>query len=75
MGWNIDSLCWDEIRDRILKDRYAGCVYSIATSFSPVIIRYRGEITKEERQEMVDLFPDMIRVEFQRVYVPPHQIS
>ena len=67
-GWAIDSIIWYTVRDKILKGRYAGCIYSMADSFSPIIINYRGEVLPEETmKEIADLFPENIRVEFQQV--------
>ena len=65
MGWDIDNIILRKIKAEILKDRYAGCEYSMATSLSPVIIRHRGELGEEERTLIVSLFPETIRVEFQ----------
>ena len=66
MGWSIDILMWFEVRDKILKDRYAGCCYSVDCSDSPVIIAHRG-ITRNEMRKITKLFPKNIRVEFQEV--------
>ena len=65
MGWDIDDIILNRIKVEILGDRYAGCEYSMATSKSPVVIRYRGEMGTKEREKIVSLFPDFIRVEFQ----------
>ena len=66
MGWNIDRIILRDTK-KFLGDRYAGCTYSIATSLSPVIIRYRGDqLTVKEEDYIVGLFPEQIRVEFQR---------
>ena len=65
MGWDIDDIILNRVMGEILKDRYAGCEYSMASSFSPVIIRHRGKMTIEERQKIVSLFPEFIRIEFQ----------
>lgn len=67
MGWSVDWACWFEIREKILKGRYAGCCYSVSTSNSPIIIAHRGEITRKEMKKIMKLFPDNIRVEFQHV--------
>ena len=67
MGWCIDSIIWYEVRDRILKGRYAGCIYDASTSYSPVVIRYRDSITKSEMNDITALFPASIRIEFQKV--------
>ena len=64
-GWSIDHLIWHIVRDRILKDRYAGCCYSMASSLSPVIIRHRKPLTGREMKKISKLFPKWIRVEFQ----------
>ena len=65
MGWDSDHILFDLVRDKILKDRYAGCIYSYNTSLSPIIVQHRGEVTPEERAEITALFPDLVRVEFQ----------
>lgn len=65
MGWDVDRVILKEIKTRILGERFAGCSYSMATSYSPVIIAHRGVLEDEERKEIVALFPDHIRVEFQ----------
>jgi len=75
MGWSIDSLMWFHIRDKILKDRYAGCAYSAMLSNSPVIIRHRGKLNEKEMKEMADLFPKNIRVEFQEVNYEGEQVE
>ena len=75
MGWSIDSLMWFHIRDKILKDRYAGCAYSTMLSNSPVIIRHRGKLNEEEMKEMADLFPENIRIEFQEVDYEGEQVE
>ena len=67
MGWDIDEIMWFKVRDKILKDRYAGCIYSMADSFSPVIIKHREALPLKDRHKIVKLFPKWIRVEFQRV--------
>ena len=67
MGWDIDKTMWFQVRDKILKDRYAGCVYSMADSFSPVIIDHREPLPMRDRKKIVKLFPKWIRVEFQQV--------
>ena len=74
-GWSIDSLTWFHIRDKILKDRYAGCAYSAMLSNSPVIIRHREKLNEAEMREMADLFPENIRVEFQEVNYEGEQVE
>ena len=66
-AWDIDSTIWFEVRDKILKDKYAGCVYSILTSWSPVIIRHREILPYKERIKIRNCFPKGIRIEFQQV--------
>lgn len=66
-GWAIDPLMWFTIRDKILKDRYAGCAYSALFSDSPVIIRHRSKLTGKEMKKIAKLFPKQVRVEFQEV--------
>ena len=68
MGWDIDDIILSRVR-KLLGDRYAGSVYGMVTSDSPVIIRHRG-ITRAERTQMVDWFPPNIRVEFQPTNLP-----
>ena len=67
MAWDIDSLMWFEVRDKILKDRYAGCQYSMLDSFSPVVIRHRKPLPMKDRKKIQKLFPKWIRIEFQEV--------
>ena len=74
MGWCIDSLVWFHVRDKILKDRYAGCSYSAMFSNSPIVIRFRGKITEEEMERISKLFPRDIRVEFQEVGYEGEQV-
>ena len=74
MGWDIDETMWFKVRDGILKDRYAGCTYSMADSFSPVIINHRGSLPLEDRHAIVALFPAWIRVEFQEVGYEGEQV-
>ena len=64
MGWDIDDIIIIRIRN-LLKDRYAGCSYSMATSYSPVVIRFRESISIAARKNIVGMFPKNIRVEFQ----------
>ena len=75
MGWDIDSLLWSEVRDKILKDRYAGCCYSMANSFSPVIIFHREPLPIKDRKAIVKLFPKWIRIEFQEVEFEGEQVN
>ena len=63
----MDSIMWHSVKDKILKDRYAGCCYSMADSFSPVIIHHRKSLPMKDRKAIVKLFPKWIRVEFQEV--------
>ena len=65
MGWELDPRM-EKVRE-ILKERYSGCGYSALTSLSPISIDYCGEITEEEREQIVLLFPDLIRVSFSKV--------
>ena len=65
MGWDSDYILFNLVRDKILKDRYAGCCYTYGSSLSPVIINYRGIVTTAERAQITALFPHYIRVEFQ----------
>jgi len=67
MGWAIDDIIWHNIRDKILKDRYAGCKYSMLDSFSPVIIYHRKKLSGKDMRKISALFPKWIRVEFQEV--------
>ena len=67
MGWSIDAIVWFHVRDKILKDKFAGVAYSMLLSDSPVIIRHRGELEEKDMVKMADLFPKNIRVEFQEV--------
>lgn len=67
MGWDIDHIMWHLVRDKILKDRYAGCEYWMFTSDSPVIIRHREPLPMTDRRRIWKLFPKHIRVEFQEV--------
>ena len=67
-AWDIDSTIWFKVRDKILKDKYAGCVYSILTSNSPVIIRHREILPYKERIKIRNCFPKGIRVEFQQIH-------
>ena len=66
MGWDSDDIIINKVKGEILKERYAGCVYHYLSSYSPIVIRHRGEITAEERVRITSLFPDFIRVEFQQ---------
>ena len=63
MGWDIDDIILNRTR-KLLGNRYAGCIYGMTTSDSPVIIRHRG-LTRAERTKIVSWFPDNIRLEFQ----------
>ena len=67
MAWDIDSICWFSIRDKILKDRYAGVQYSMMDSFSPIIVRHREVLSLKDRRRIQKLFPKWIRIEFQEV--------
>jgi len=67
MAWDIDEICWFKVRDKILKDRYAGVEYSMMDSFSPVIVRHREVLPLKDRHRIQKLFPKWIRIEFQQV--------
>jgi len=67
MGWSIDHIICHVVKDKILKDRYAGCSYSMADSLSPVIILHRKSLSGKEMVKMAKLFPRHIRVEFQEI--------
>ena len=66
-GFDIDETLWFKVRDKILKDRYAGCQYSMFSSFSPVIVRHRNPLPLKDRHTIQKLFPKWIRIEFQEV--------
>ncbi len=65
--FDIDTISWHEVRDKILKERYAGVYYSMRDSFSPVIYRHRDPLPMSDRKKIGKLFPPWIRVEFQQV--------
>ena len=67
MGWSIDQICWNIIRGKILKERYAGVVYDALDSNSAIIIRHRGILSGKSMKKIANLFPRHIRVEFQEV--------
>jgi len=70
MGWGIDEILWEKVRDEILKENYAGCAYSMSSSFSPVIIAHREKLGSKDRNKISKLFPKWVRVEFQEVNYP-----
>ena len=73
-AWDIDEICWLKVRDKVLKDRYAGCCYSMANSFSPVIIYHREPLPIKDRKKIQKFFPKWIRIEFQQVYYEGEQV-
>ena len=75
MAWDIDHICWHLIRDKILKDRYAGVHYSMLNSFSPVIVKHRKPLPMKDRKKVWKLFPKWIRVEFQEVYYEGERVT
>ena len=74
MSWDIDHALWHGVRDKILKDRYAGCCYSMASSFSPIIIHHREPLPMKDRKRIQKLFPKWIRIEFQQVEYEGEQV-
>ena len=64
MGWDGDDIMLRRV-PKLLGPLYAGCMWSIASSFSPVIVRHRKGMTDEQRATIVAMFPEFIRVEFQ----------
>jgi len=64
MGWDGDDIMLRRV-PKLLGPLYAGCAWSIATSFSPVVVRHRKGMTEEQRTQIVAMFPEHIRVEFQ----------
>ena len=75
MAWDIDELIWMSVRDKILKDRYAGCEYSMLDSFSPIIIRHREPLPLKDRHKIQKLFPKWIRIEFQEVHYEGERVA
>ena len=67
-AFDIDETCWYKVRDKVLRDRYAGVVYSTDTSLSPVIIQHRESLSLKDRHRIQKMFPSWIRLEFQQVY-------
>ena len=67
MGWAVDHICWNIIRDKILKGRYAGVLYDSLDSNSAIVIRHRDILTGKEMMKIAKLFPKNIRVEFQEI--------
>ena len=65
--YDIDEIMWLKVRDKILKENYAGVEYSMLTSNSPVIIRHRKPLPLKDRHRIQKFFPSWIRVEFQEV--------
>ncbi len=66
-AFDIDETCWLKVRDKILKEDYAGVMYSMLTSNSPVVIRHRNPLSLDKRHAVQKLFPPQIRLEFQQV--------
>ncbi len=64
MGWDGDDIMLRRV-PKLLGPLYAGCIWSIATSLSPVVVRHRKGMTEEQRTTIVEMFPKDIRVEFQ----------
>jgi len=75
MAWDIDHITWNSVRDKILKDRYAGCCYSVDSSLSPVIIRHREPLPIKDRIKIGKLFPKWIRIEFQEIYYEGERVD
>ena len=75
MGWSIDDLIWNKIRNKILKDRYAGCIYDAANGNSAVIIRHREPLSGKEMRKMAKLFPKHVRIEFQEVFFEGSRVT
>ncbi len=67
MAWDIDHISWHIVRDKILKERYAGVMYSMQDSFSPIVYRHRDRLPLSDRKKIAKLFPRWIRIEFQQV--------
>ena len=69
MGWDGDRIMLIDV-PKLLGPLYAGCMWSVATSFSPVIVRHRKGMTDKQRRKIVKMFPKWIRVEFQETELP-----
>ncbi len=69
MGWDGDDIMLRRV-PKLLGPLYAGCMWSVATSFSPVIVRHRKGMTEKQRTQIVAMFPEHIRVEFQETELP-----
>lgn len=50
-----------------MKGRFAGLVYSMSTSESPIVVLHRDVLTSKELLKFSSLFPRGVRVEFQQV--------
>ena len=66
-AFDVDETCWFKVRDKILKEDYAGVYYSMATSLSPVVIKHRNPLPLDKRHAIQKLFPSWLRIEFQEV--------
>ena len=73
-AWDVDETMWMRVRDKVLKDRYAGCAYSMMSSNSPVITMHRGPLSLSDRHKIQKFFPKWIRVEFQEVHYKGEQV-
>ncbi len=69
MGWDGDKIMLIDV-PKLLGPLYAGCIWSVATSFSPIIVRHRKGMTDKQRKKIVKMFPKYIRVEFQETELP-----
>jgi len=67
MGWNLNQRINETFR--ILGSRFI-TFYSTPDSLSAIGIIFHGELTLEEVDAVVDLFPEQIRVEFERLIIP-----
>lgn len=74
-AWDIDAICWFEVRDKILKNRYAGVQYSMLQASTPVIIRHREPLPMKDRLAIRKLFPKDVRLEFQQVFYEGEQVT
>lgn len=67
MGWNLNQKINEVVR--ILGNRFV-TFYSTPDSMSAIGIIFHGELTVEEVNAIVNIFPKQIRVEFERLVLP-----
>lgn len=68
-GWSIDFIAWFQLRP-MMKGKFGGLMYSMATSDSPVIVYHREKLSDKEMIKYAKLFPKNIRVEYQEITEP-----